>query len=157
MRSLKVKFLVVFFLLILGYIIVMSFINFLVPLYQNPILLLSPMNLWALVSLSMIFSLWVYALIKMVEMAYDHIKYGPSEDRETKELDKNMKSIDIFMDVAQKEFMKRRISKQTFEDIQRIAGKKMVEIKAKKKEIRGGKPEPDKNEGSKDDGQKESK
>jgi hypothetical protein len=84
---------------------------------------------------------WAYAVLRSFQSIYMHLRYGSVEDQVLRGLEKKRKSLDVFLEVAQREFMRRRISKQTFEDIQRIAGKKIVEIKAKEKELE--KPEKD--------------
>jgi hypothetical protein len=136
MKSLHVKILILFLLLILGYVIITSFTNIITPIFNNPSLLLESVNLWILFLILIILSLWIYSLVKVIESTYDNIKHGSKRDWELKQLNRKMKSLDVFMDTAEKEFMHRKISKQTFDDIQRIAGKKMVEIKAKKKEMK---------------------
>jgi hypothetical protein len=78
---------------------------------------------------------WAYSVLRSFQSIYMHLRYGSIEDQVLKGLEKKRKSLDVFLEVAQREFMKRRISKQTFEDIQRIAGKKIVEIKAREKEL----------------------
>jgi hypothetical protein len=135
MLSLKVKIISTTLMVSFGYFILSAFVNFLGPLYQNPALLLSSMKLWGLVIMLLIVSLWTYVVWRSFQSIHMHLKYGTTDERALKKLDRKMRSLDVFLDVAQKEFMKRRISKQTFEDIQRIAGKKIVEIKAKKREI----------------------
>jgi hypothetical protein len=137
MHTLELKIIITGLLLSFGFFLIFSFINFLGPIYQNPPILLQPTELWSFVVMILIVSVWTYAVLKTMQSLYLHLRYGPREKQELKGLDKQMKSMDVFLDVAEKEFMKRKISKQTFEDIQRIAGKKIVEIKAKKKEISG--------------------
>ncbi len=135
MLSLKVKVISTILMVSFGYFILSAFLNLLGPLYQSPALLLSPMKLWELVIMTLIVSLWAYVVLRSFQSIHMHLKYGSVDEQTLKRLDRKMKSLDVFLDVAQKEFMRRKISKKTFEDIQRLAGKKIVEIKAKKREM----------------------
>jgi hypothetical protein len=135
MLSLKVKVISTILMLSFGYFILSAFLNLLGPLYQNPALLLSPANLWGLVIMALMVSLWAYVILRSFQSIHMHLKYGSVDEQKLRSLDKRMRSLDVFLDVAQKEFMKRKISRSTFDDIQRLAGKKIVEIKAKKKEM----------------------
>jgi hypothetical protein len=135
MLSLKAKIVITVLLVSFGYFILSAFINFVMPIYQRPSLLLSSVPLWSLVAMVLIFSVWAYSVLRSFQSIYMHLRYGSIEDQVLKGLEKKRKSLDVFLEVAQREFMKRRISKQTFEDIQRIAGKKIVEIKAREKEL----------------------
>jgi predicted PurR-regulated permease PerM len=147
MHSLKFKLVVIFLMAGFGFFLVPSFMNFLIPLYLNPYLLLSLMNLWVLVLFMVVLSLWIYALVRMVQSLYNQLKHGSVEEQVVGLLEKQQKSLGIFINVAEKEFMRRNISKKTFEDIQRIAGKKMVEIKAKRKELEEPEAKESKKEG----------
>lgn len=135
MLSLKAKIAITVLLVSFGYFIISAFFNFIMPIYQMPSLLLSTGPMWSLIAMVLIVSVWAYSVLRSFQSIYMHLRYGSVEEQVLKGLEKKKKSLDIFMEVAQKEFMRRRISKQTFEDIQRIAGKKIVEIKAKEKEL----------------------
>jgi hypothetical protein len=133
MLTLKVKAISAGFLLAFGYFVITAFIDFLLPFYSIPAAILLPANLWGLAVMGIVFSLWVYAVSMSLHSVYMHLEHGVLRKEKIKGLNKKMKGLDVFMEVAEKEYLKRKISKQTFDDIQRIAGKKRVAIKARKK------------------------
>ena len=135
MRSLKLRVMVTFLMAGFGYFLLSSFMNFVEPIYENPSLLLALFNLWVMIVFLVIVSVWIYAMIRVIQSSYSYLQHGSVEEQMIKVLDKEKKSLDVFMGVAEKEFMKRKISRETFDEIQRLGGKKMVELKAKEKEI----------------------
>jgi len=135
MHTLKVKIITTALLLGFGYLIVPMTFESITPLFNDPAVLLDLVVLWTAIAFLLIVAGWLYALVKIIPSIYHQLRYGSVEEQIMRKAETKMKSLDVFMEVARKEFMKRRISKQTFEDIERIAGKKMVELKAKKKEI----------------------
>jgi membrane protein implicated in regulation of membrane protease activity len=140
MHSLKFKLVMTFLLAGLGYFLVFAFINFIIPYYRNPSLLLSLFSMWTLIIYVAFISIWLYALIRNTQSLYTHLKHGSEQEQIARVLGKETKSLEVLIKVAEKEFMRRNISKKTFEDIQRIAGKKMVEIKAKRRELDASEP-----------------
>ena len=157
MHSRKLKIIIILLLAVFGYLLISavmflvsilpSITYFVTSIYQDPVMILSPENLWLFVILMLAVSAVIFILYKCFLVIYCHLKEGTEKQKTVSSLDKQRKSLGVFMDVAQKEFMKRKISKQTFEDIQRLAGKKMVEIKAKRKEMTGSEtPQPKKAE-----------
>jgi hypothetical protein len=137
MKSLKVKLAATAALAVIGYFIIKRAPDFILPVYYQPAILLSMTSIFGLLITLFVISLWIYAVIRMSRILYVHARYGSDNTQKLKRLERESKDLDTFMDVAQKEFMKRKISKDTFNDIQKASGKKLVEIKAKKKEILG--------------------
>ena len=145
MYSGKLKIITILFLAVLGYLLISavmflasilpSITDFVASIYQDPVLILSPENLWLFVILILAISVGIFILYRCLQVIYCHLREGTEKQKTVGKLDRQKKSLEVFMEVAQKEFMKRKISKQTFEDIQRLAGKRMVEIKAKRKEL----------------------
>jgi hypothetical protein len=109
--------------------------NFLEIVSEDPSVLFSPVNFWKLITIFILLAAWVFILYKLLRSVNNVLRRRFLDIQTIKMLDEDKRKLDIFLEVAQKEFMKRRISKQTFEDIQIMAGKKLVEIKAKKKEL----------------------
>jgi hypothetical protein len=110
-------------------------ISFLSQVSRNPAILVSPELIGTTIVFAVLGIVWLIALIKLIRSVAGFMHERTAFFETMRDLDKELYNLGIFLKTAEKEFLSRRITQQTFDEIQKIAGKKMVEIKAKKKEI----------------------
>ena len=77
----------------------------------------------------------LFTLIKLFGSVEDYFSRKFEEGKELSKIDNEMRYLEIFIQTAEKEFMKRRISQETFNQIQVLTGKKMVELKSRRKKL----------------------
>jgi len=116
-------------------VVITSISDFLTEVSQNPAILLGPEYIFMTIAMIILSVLWLFALIKLFSSVEDILSHKFEEGKELKSINNEMKYLEIFIQTAEKEFMKRRISQETFNQIQVLAGKKMVELKSKRKKM----------------------
>lgn len=97
--------------------------------------LLSTGNVVTLIILVLIVSVWVLAISKMLKSLSANMKLAKEPMKKARELKKEKDSIDLFRQVAEKEYFKRNISEETFKKIIQLCEEKEVEIKVRLKQI----------------------
>jgi len=145
MRSKKILIISLIVTFILLYFLMFSFLAIWISLpvlselmsevSQNPALLLSPDYFGVTIITIILSAAWIFTLIKLLGSAEDFFNKRMEERQELSKIDREVENLNIFNQTAEKEFMKRKISQETFKQVQVMTGKKMVELKSRKKRL----------------------
>lgn len=145
-----VLFLVFFYFLLSSFFAISyampSIIEFLSNLSHDPAMLLYPDYFFVTITVIVLAIIWIFILIKFLKSLEEYFGKKIAEGKQITDLEKEQENIALLLQVAEREFFQRRITEDTFKEIRRMVGKRMVDVKAKRKKImkeksqRGQKP-----------------
>ncbi len=146
MKSKKFKIILIIAVAGLAYLVISAFSalnlafsplsDLLTSVLENPETALAPENFWIFAIFVAMSLVWIYILYKLIQSVYLRMRKNITDAETLGKLEKEKKDIEVFKKVAEKDLLTRKISKETYKDIERTAGKKMVEIEAREGEIK---------------------
>ena len=119
-----------------------SIMEFLSNVSEDPAMFLSPDYFFVTVTVIVLAIIWIFILVKFLKSLEDYFGRKIAESKQMSELDKEQENIGILLQVAEREFFQRRINEDTFNEIRRMVGKRMVDVKAKRKKLMKDKSQP---------------
>ena len=141
MRGLRIRITVSLIVTLIGYVPIQLAYSYLTG-FQDPIQMLTYPESLNLSFHIVAVGLWAVVVSALYRNTMSELQNRLGKGREIDELDSRRKSVENLKGVAEVEFMKRRISEETFNEIERMCEKQLVEIKSRTQELSGKQRKP---------------
>jgi hypothetical protein len=134
MRGLVLRTIATLLVALAGYVPIQAFLSYAYG-FRDPVMMVTypeSLNLAFRIALA---GAWAVVLMASCRLTAAEARRHLLRRREARDLDSKRKSVENLKAVAETEFMKRRISQETFNEIERMCEKQLVEIKSRAREL----------------------
>ena len=136
MKGLRIRITVSLIVTLIGYIPIQLAYSYLTG-FQDPLQMLTYPESLNLCFHIVAVGVWAVAVSALYRDTMSKLQKRLGRGRESEELEARRKSVENLRGVAEVEFMKRRISEDTFNEIEKMCEKQLVEIKSRVQELTG--------------------
>jgi hypothetical protein len=136
MKAIRIRIVASLAATLIGYVPVQLAYSYLTG-FQDPLQMLMYPESLNLSFHIVVVGVWAIVLSMLYKNTMSELQKRLGKGREVDELEARKRSVENLKGVAEVEFMKRRISEQTFNEIERMCEKQLVEIKARTRGLSG--------------------